>query len=219
MIKQIVKSVFYLLPKFLQWDILAYRANLKTSVKINQWKKEGMPLPFPHEVKQEAIRSYQKKYKFNTLVETGTYYGHMIDAQNKFFSKIYSIELSQELWQRAVKVFETQKHIEILQGDSALVLKDVVARLNSAAIFWLDGHYSAGITARGEKDCPIYEELAAIFEGEPFEHILLIDDARHFVGQGDYPTIEELENYLKSQRPNYKLEVKDDIIRFEIYGS
>lgn len=78
----------------------------------------------------------------------------------------------------------------------------------------MDGHYSDGITARGEKDCPIYEELEAILGEKPMDHVLLIDDARCFVGQGDYPTIEALTAFVQRKRPHYQLAVKNDIIRY-----
>ena len=89
-------------------------------------------------------------------------------------------------------------------------------KINEPAIFWLDGHYSAGITARGDKDCPIFEELDAIFDKNNFEHILLIDDARLFIGEGDYPTIEELTNYIRIKKKKYRVNVKHDIIRYVI---
>jgi hypothetical protein len=40
---------------------------------------------------------------------------------------------------------------------------------------------------------------------------LLIDDARCYVGKGDYPTIDQLTNYVKSKNENYRVEVKYDI--------
>jgi hypothetical protein len=44
-------------------------------------------------------------------------------------------------------------------------------------MFWLDRHYSGGFTAKGEKDCPIIEELDAISNGSHLKHSILIDDA------------------------------------------
>lgn len=44
-------------------------------------------------------------------------------------------------------------------------------------------------------------------------HILLIDDARRFIGQHDYPTLESLERFVVKNHPNRISEVKDDIIR------
>jgi hypothetical protein len=94
------------------------------------------------------------------------------------------------------------------------VLPLIIKDLNEPAIFWLDGHYSSGITAKGDKICPIFEELDSIFNNKPLNHVLLIDDARLFVDEDDYPTIEKLTKYVKNKNNNYQVEVKDDIIRF-----
>lgn len=148
------------------------------------------------------------------MVETGTYLGDMVMSQKNNFKRIISIELGKDLWEKAKLRFKMYSHIELLQGDSGKVLHEIIGNINEQAIFWLDGHYSSGVTAQGEKDCPVYEELSAIFKNN-HKHILLIDDARHFVGQGDYPTAEELVAFVNQQSSDYKYEIKNDIICFE----
>lgn len=209
-----LKSAIHFLPLKLQNWVRTKNREYLTKKKINHWVNQGRPVPPPHEVKQMTIKEYQKKYEITTLVETGTYLGNMVFAQKDNFSKIITIELGKELFESARKKFRSYKHIEPLSGDSGKVLNEVVPALSSMTIFWLDSHYSAGITARGEKDCPIYDELDAIFRGSIRNHILLIDDARCFNGEGGYPAIEELDRYVKSKNPNYMMEVKYDIIRF-----
>jgi hypothetical protein len=140
----------------------------------------------------------------------------MVEAQKNNFEKIISIELGDDLYSNAKIRFKKNKNIIILKGDSGKILPTILSDLKDPAIFWLDGHYSAGVTAKGEKDCPIFEELNSIFQSKKFNHILLIDDARCFNGEGDYPTIEKLIEYVKSKNENYQVEVKNDIIRFLI---
>jgi hypothetical protein len=175
------------------------------------WQKKGMPLPAPHVIKQFAINRYQQQFKLNTLVETGTYLGDMVNAQKDNFKRIISIELSNDLAQLAQQRFRNQPHIQILPGDSATVLKQVTATLTSSALFWLDGHYSGGITAKGDSECPIFGELDAIFSNNK-NHIILIDDARCFVGKGDYPSLEQLSNYVKQHDSRYRISVEHDMI-------
>lgn len=179
---------------------------------IANWEKEGKKLPAPHVFKQALIHGYQKKFNLKILIESGTYLGDMIFAQLPYFDTLYSIELGDQLWELATKRFENNNKVSILKGDSGEVLHDLVPKLNQAALFWLDGHYSAGITALGSKECPIYEELDAIFKSN-LRHVILIDDARLFIGKNDYPTIADLKTYVLENRPNAIFEVMDDTIR------
>lgn len=138
-----------------------------------------------------VVTTFAVMNKLDTLVETGTFLGDMVEAQRDFFNKIYSIELSEELAAKAQRRFRQYAHIEIIQGDSSERLQEVISRLNGPALFWLDGHYSGGVTALGSKECPALEEVQAI-KASPYAHTVIIDDARSFQ-QDSYPAIDELE--------------------------
>lgn len=201
---------------------------LKYNREYNHWLKsnpaevvvstDSVPptKPVPHRLKQLTIAEYQKRYRCNVLIETGTYLGDMIEAQKNNFSRLFSVELSPELYQQAVERFRKSPHISIVQGDSGKVLPALLAEIAEPAIFWLDGHYSDGITAMGDKECPIIEELSAIFSVPTHHPVILIDDARCYTGKGDYPTIPQLKSFVDSTRPGYDLEVKNDIICFTL---
>ncbi len=209
MIKKILRPF---IPQLL-WDVLK---KMYARRQLIEWYDKGCPSPPPHLVKQMTIQEYQDKHKYAVLIESGTYMGDMVEAQKKKFRKIISIELGTDLFLKATKKFKNDKNISIVQGDSGKVLPQIMLEINEPAIFWLDGHYSAGLTARGEKDCPIFDELTAIFSSKKFNHIILIDDARFFTGKGDYPTIDELTAYIQSKNKKYQVEVKYDIIRYTI---
>ena len=104
-------------------------------------------------------------------------------------------------------------HINILRGDSSKVLPIILSKIDKPALFWLDGHYSAGITAKGDLNTPILKELKLILNHKIKKNIILIDDARCFVGKDDYPTIAELESFVKKINPNLSFKNEDDIIR------
>lgn len=165
-----------------------------------------------HTSKQNIIRHIQKQSGIKVLIETGTYLGDMIEAQKNFFNKIYSIELGELLYNNAVKRFKNDISIKIFNGDSGDVLPHVLKQIKEPCIFWLDGHYSEGITAKGKKDSPIFEELTAIFNSNKFPHILLIDDARLFDGTNDYPTIIELKKFIELHSVDPQFKVENDII-------
>jgi hypothetical protein len=160
-----------------------------------------------------VIEEYQKRYSCSVLVETGIYLGDMVEAQGNNFKRIISIELDQHLYERAKHKFRKKSHITIYQGDSSKILPQIMPTITESALFWLDGHYSAGFTAKGDKETPIYEELEVIFQDSTHDHILLVDDARLFTGQSDYQTIEELSDFIRGKNKDYIIEVKDDIIR------
>lgn len=180
--------------------------------ELSDWVQRGRPVPPPHAAKQQVIRDMQQKFNTRILVETGTYLGDMIALQKDRFDKLYSIELSEKLYQRALRRFRNDKKITLLQGDSGNRLKEIIAQLNGPALFWLDGHYSGGITAMGDKECPVREELASILP-DAKDHVILIDDARLFNGMHDYPTMEELQSLVNKYGGRYSIENTDDIIR------
>ncbi len=200
----------YFMRYFLS-PLLAVNNRLFRNSIIQRWQKRGMPLPAPHVVKQATIAKYQQKYQLSTLIETGTYLGDMVDAKKDKFKEIVSIELSPDLAKMAQKRFQNQPHISIVSGDSATSLKEITANLNNPALFWLDGHYSGGITAKGGTDCPIFGELDAIFSHNQ-NHIILIDDARYFIGEGDYPSIEGLSAYVTKFDTRYRIATENDVI-------
>lgn len=82
----------------------------------------------------------------------------------------------------------------------------------SLQYFWLDGHYSGFETAKGDLETPVSSELESILRSK-INHIILIDDARLFTGKNDYPSVEELKNYVLSKKNYYSFEVENDIIR------
>ena len=178
-----------------------------------EWERKGRPVPPPYIVKQRVIREYAKRYRLKVLVETGTYVGDMVDAMKADFDRIYSIELSKYLYKKAMMRFRGVNNIELIHGDSGSELKKILDRISQPALFWLDGHYSGVVTARGAKDTPVYEELYQIFNSNDLGHIIIIDDARLFGKDPTYPSIEELSEFIKSKRSNSDIAVKDDSIR------
>ncbi len=205
--EQIVKKITFYSP-LQKW--VKEKRQMK---QIARWEKNGKPLPPPHEVKQRTLQDYSERFHLEILVETGTYYGDMVEAMREAFNHIYSIELSKELYEKARERFKGEKHIELIWGDSGVELGTLMGRLDQPALFWLDGHYSAGETARSDKDTPIYEELNHVFNAKDRGNVIIIDDARNFGTDPAYPGMEELHDFIKSRRPDVNIVVQDDSIR------
>jgi hypothetical protein len=170
-------------------------------------------VPPPHIVKQHVLRRYAEQYHLTVFVETGTYRGDMVAAMKPLFHKIYSIELGDKLFAAAKRRFEQDPHIELLHGDSGKELGGIIERIDRPALFWLDGHYSAGDTARGDRDTPIHDELEQILRAPDLGHVIIIDDARCFGSDPAYPTIQALSEHVLSRRPRAGIAVADDSIR------
>ena len=205
-----LNSIKQAIKRTLPADVLKSRRDLEAR---RLWEKQGRPSPPPHIVKEELIRDYAKTFNTPILIETGTYLGDMVHAMKKSFSRIISFELDHNLAVQAQQRFAGDNHIQIIQGDSGKLLGDYLATINEPCLFWLDGHYSGGITAKGALETPIKNELTAILSHPVDGHVILIDDARCFTGENDYPTLDELQNFVAQHKPNHKFSVEHDIIR------
>ena len=192
------------------WD---FRESGKTNTEIAAWLAAGKPVPPPSGVKYATLADYGAAFGLETLIETGTLHGGAIYALKNRFKKLYSIELSRELAATAQHRFHSHPHIKILQGDSGQLLPQLLSGVSQPCLFWLDGHYSGGVTAQGDLDTPILKEMRTIFDHPCNDHVILIDDARLFDGTDDYPTIDGLRALCEAERPDYNFSVVNDMIR------
>ena len=156
---------------------------------IVAWLYSKRPsIPPPHAIKVRAVLDSARRHNIQVLVETGTCLGEMVRKCRRRFKRIYTIELSEQLAAEAARRLASYSHVQVLQGDSGHVLPEVVGQLNEPAVFWLDAHYSGGMTARGPTECPLEREVRAIALGGRADHVILIDDAR-LMGQGDFASL------------------------------
>ena len=54
---------------------------------------------------------------------------------------VYTIEAAPELYKAAQQRFAGAKNVRLLQGDSAVMIRAVLAELKQKALFWLDAHW------------------------------------------------------------------------------
>ena len=164
------------------------------------------------------------------------------------FRKLYTFELGEEICQIASKRFklfvqyigdtsrfdlhtddrdvdfksrETYMYgtIELINSDSVRGLKELLPSIDERCCFWLDAHAGAAKYARGPKDVPLLDEIAAIGTHHIKNHLIAIDDA-HLFGKVqcdkntnektcDYTeiTIDNVKEALVKINPNYKIEI------------
>jgi len=205
-IKKSLKAVFI---KLGLWYPLEFFWKLPAALA---WVRSGCSGVAPHPLKMMVVKSYLKKYGIDQFVETGTYVGDTLGYIAGLGVNCTSIELSQELYAAAGVRFKNYKNVTLLQGDSGQRIPELLKTITAPCLFWLDGHYSEGVTAQGGAHTPISAEMEAILAHPVKKHVILIDDARCFDGTNDYPNIDDLLRVIR-ERGGYSAEVSADIIR------
>ncbi len=137
----------------------------------------------------DFLRTLRTLFPLTAFVETGTYLGDTAAIASTLFPSVHTIELSEALAQKAVIRFAMVPHVRVHQGDSATMMAKVVGQLDGPTLFWLDGHYSEGVTALGSQNTPIREELRMIAQTAPRGSVILIDDLRLFDGNASQPNV------------------------------
>lgn len=181
----------------------------------------GAVYPLPSLIKRSLIANEISKIDARNFVETGTYVGDTIWGLRKSEINIISIEIDHDLVDHAKQRFNNYKNISIKSGDSSVVLKTIERDLSQGrTVFWLDGHYSGGVTGRGKLECPILCELENIQQYcRETNSSILIDDARLFGKDKDYPDLLELRKYVAKLFPDSSMVVDNDIIKIRIEPS
>lgn len=139
---------------------------------------------------------------------------------------MYSIELSEKLYLDNVKRFKDEiksGHIKLKNGNSADQISVIINELSSEGsppvLFFLDGHFSAGITALGDAamggETPILSELAHCLQyASMAQSAIVIDDSRMFIGFDDaeckanrfcYPSIKDIMEIVCASKYGKKL--------------
>ncbi len=145
-----------------------------------EWSKRDFAAPSPPHIKRATL--LRLGLPEATWIETGTFMGDTTALLARRARRVHSIEPEPKLCAQAKTRFAAAPNVEIHAGSSEAVLPGILARLEGDVCFWLDGHYSAGVTFKGPKDTPIAEELAAIEAAGPRlgRIVVLVDDIRCF---------------------------------------
>ena len=192
-------------------QVNGWSRSVRELYQLTKYRLQGSPVPPPRAIKLKWIRYFQSRFQLHCFVESGTFHGETVAAVANRFDRVLSIELDGRLWENAVQRFRAQPQVTIMQGDSGEVLAHALARFDGPCLFWLDGHYSGGTTAKAERNTPILAELQAIRRYMNPYHVILIDDARLFDGTDDYPTHDKVVDMLQAMNPEYTVRVVDDM--------
>lgn len=173
-------------------------------------------------IDSRLIEALKGHLPFDVFVETGTFQGNTIEIVKPYFNTIYSVELSDHYYEKAVEKFGDDPSLTLIHDDAARALKMIVPTLNPRpVIFWLDAHWCVANATAGElSQCPLLEELHAI-EQLNHQSMIIIDDARLFLATpqaphevSNWPTFHEIIQTLFKLSCDHQLAVVNDCILF-----
>ena len=176
---------------------------------IKKWGKTNFLEHSPQMIKEFVFERYGIDNA--PWVETGTFLGKTTNFLRERYPHVYTIEPEIKLYNDALKRF-IGKNVTLYNDVSENVFPNLLKKLSGDVNFWLDGHYSEGITFKGDKDCPVEDELNIIEANlNNFNKItILIDDVRCFLPENskypDYPSIDYLVDWARRFNMSWKIE-------------
>ncbi|MEG4231952.1 FkbM family methyltransferase [Microcoleus sp. Pol11C3] len=166
----------------------------------------------------EIISQLKAACGINNFIETGTYQGHTAYWASQVFEQVFTIEYSQDLYQKVTENYGHIKNIDFLYGDTRNILENTLSQLQSPSLFWLDAHWSGGQTYGEIDECPLLAEIE-IINSSDCEHFIFIDDARLFLSPPPrphspqhWPDISAVLNFLNSGKNSRHIVIIDDVI-------
>ena len=166
---------------------------------------------------EELIFRLKETYRIQFFVETGTYLGDTIAAvKGRTALRVFSMEIDKRLYEMACRRFAGNTNIELYYGDCTKVLPLILSGLREPAVFWLDAHYSGGITSRGVVDDPVLTSLRQLAEHPIRCSILMIDDARSFDGLDGHPHLQDVIHAVMRVNTHYVVRVHNDVVIADI---
>lgn len=170
----------------------------------------------------EFLSDLKRIFHADVFVETGTFMGGTTLEASRIFKSVHTVELSEELYRQSQARFAGRDNIHGYQGDSGKIFPELLKKIDGKIVFWLDGHYSEGVTAKADLNSPILCELVAIKNAGITDSVILIDDLRMFPNSWtrlperaslrDYPPIPQLLPAIEAINPSYTVMVLGDIL-------
>ncbi|MBE9121947.1 FkbM family methyltransferase [Tychonema sp. LEGE 07199] len=166
----------------------------------------------------EIIYKLKEVYGLDNFIETGTYQGHTAYWASQVFEQVFTIEYSQDIYQKVTEKYGHITNIDFLYGDTRNLLEKTVSRLKKPSLFWLDAHWSGGLTYGESDECPLIAEIEIINRSH-CEHFIFIDDARLFLSPPppphlpqQWPDINTVSNLLNAAKNRRHIVIVDDVI-------
>ena len=97
---------------------------------------------------------------FKIFIETGTAYGQTVVEIQPYFEKIFTVEISKQLWEWTNPKICDCENVEHVLGDSLVEIPKFLDSLTEEdkVFFWLAAHWSQGLGSKNNLDCHLVEE-------------------------------------------------------------
>lgn len=191
----------------------------RSSRDLVSWEQSGFNLPAPRAVKCATLARWG--IASAPWIETGTAHGKTTKWLAERYPSVISLEPEPELYSLATTRLSGLENVTLICGTSEECFGSAVSQIVGDQVnFWLDGHYSQGVTYAGTRDTPVLFELKEIrssLESERLRKIaVLIDDVRLFVsrhsekpqepGREGYPSLTALVEWADSVELRWSIE-------------
>jgi hypothetical protein len=177
---------------------------------VNRCQLTDHLLQLPFE-KRDRLANIVRATGAVNFVETGTFHGETTRHIAPLVSKVYSMEIDAAAARVARQNCAAFPNVRIIEEPSEIALSTVLREMSGVTLFWLDAHYQLGMT-RGKQRCPLFNELDAIFAATHIEPVIMIDDARKFLGVNGWPSLASIQRYVARHAPGLSLRVSQDMI-------
>ncbi len=167
------------------------------------------------------IQSLRTALPLQIFLESGTFRGDTASIAASLFEKVYTIELSSELFAQADARLAPLANVTRRLGSSPQVMRELLPQFaGQSVLYWLDAHWCGAATGGKEEECPLIPELRAIGTLND-ESVVLIDDARLFLApppqphdSDHWPLLDQVVEELRALNRRHRLWVINDVIVF-----
>ena len=175
------------------------------------WGMRQFGAPSPNHIKQQTV--LRNGLKDAVWIETGTFLGDTTALMAATGNLVFTIEPEPNLYLRAVERFQGMSNVTVINELSEIAMPKLLSEKRGAVNFWLDGHYSGGITFKGPKDTPLADELREIAKSRTnmTDIVVMVDDIRccdprHSEYQEVYPSLDFLVDWARANYFSWRIE-------------
>jgi len=196
------KSILYILTFFL-FNLSVLTSYTQKTLTLKKTKD------FSNGTADERTFSYLRDL-FDTPIffETGTYNGLSAVKFANIFPQLYTVELSDFLYEEANDRLRNYSNVCNCKDDSATYLQKMIPAVTGKKFIFLDAH---GCGGRSAPDNPILRELMVLKELGASDCIIMIDDTRSFSFSGTF-SLKSIYKLLKEINPNFTIASYSDAI-------